>query len=119
MSNRGEVSAGNVESNPKAWDSSRSKTVQETTTVASSEITKHPSSDTRPASLEDATATTAPPRQSQMVGWLPVRNFRKNPSTAVASSACSSPGKTAQANNNSSGHHYCSSTDSSSSSSSK
>jgi hypothetical protein len=63
MSNRGEVSAGNVESNPKAWDSSRSKTVQETTTVASSEITKHPSSDTWPASLEDATPTTAPPSQ--------------------------------------------------------
>jgi hypothetical protein len=61
MSNRAEVSAGNMESNPKAWDSSRSKNVQETTTVASSEITKHPSSDTRPVSLEDAAPTTAPP----------------------------------------------------------
>jgi hypothetical protein len=78
MSNRAEVSAGNMESNPKAWDSSRSKNVQETTTVASSEISKHPSSDTRPVSLEDAAPTTAPPpRQSQMVGWPPVRNFRK------------------------------------------
>jgi hypothetical protein len=54
------VSGNNLESNPKAWDSSQLKNLCQ---EASSEISKHPSPDTGSAApVKDAAVpTTAPP----------------------------------------------------------
>jgi hypothetical protein len=71
------VSGNNLESNPKAWDSSQLKNLCQ---EASSEISKHPSPDTGSAApVKDAAVPTTapPPRQSQVIGWPPVRNFRR------------------------------------------
>lgn len=74
----GGVSGNNLESNPKAWDSSQLKNLHQ---EASSEIiSKHPSPDTGSAApVKDAAVPTTapPPRQSQVIGWPPVRNFRR------------------------------------------
>ncbi|KAH8967674.1 hypothetical protein BDL97_03G089100 [Sphagnum fallax] len=87
MSNR--ASDASAESNPKTWDSFSSsslppKKLEEAsfTAVASSEFAKHPSPNKQPpatAVKEVAAPTTAPPRQAPVVvGWPPVRNFRRN-----------------------------------------
>jgi auxin-responsive protein IAA len=78
----------NVESsNPKAWEKTTTrstKNLQQVTVHASSEMmTKHPSPpDTRSLPVKESAAPTSapppPPRQNQVVGWPPVRNFRKN-----------------------------------------
>jgi hypothetical protein len=87
MSNR--ATDASAESNPKTWDSFSSsslppKKLKEAsfTAVASSEFAKHPSSNKQPpatAVKEAAAPPTAPPRQAPVVvGWPPVRNFRRN-----------------------------------------
>jgi len=87
MSNR--ASDASAEANPKTWDSFSSsslppKKLEEAsfTAVASSEFAKHPSPNKQPpatAVKEVAAPTTAPPRQAPVVvGWPPVRNFRRN-----------------------------------------
>ncbi|KAH9568583.1 hypothetical protein CY35_03G085300 [Sphagnum magellanicum] len=87
MSNR--ATDASADANPKTWDSFSSsslppKKLEEAsfTAVASSEFAKHPSPNKQPpatAVKEAAAPTTAPPRQAPVVvGWPPVRNFRRN-----------------------------------------
>jgi hypothetical protein len=74
----GGVTGNNLESNPKAWDSSQLKNLHQEAT--SEIISKHPSPDTGSAApVKDAAVPTTapPPRQSQVIGWPPVRNFRR------------------------------------------